>query len=131
MSEPTSLLFADDNALARRMIRNLLSAAFEGSICAEAKDGAEAVEKAKSLCPRVVILDIVMPKLNGLDAAEEISHCCPGSAVLVISSYDPKPISPRMVTAGVKGFVPKSVMGSELVPAVEALLEGRTYFVLN
>jgi two-component system, NarL family, response regulator NreC len=131
MPGPTSLLFADDNALARRIIRSLLADAFQGSVCAEAADGAEAVEKAKAMCPRVVILDIVMPKLNGLEAAEEILSSCPGTVVLAISSYDPKPISPRMASAGVRGFIPKSMMATELVPAIEALLEGRTYFLLN
>ncbi|MGB2890029.1 MAG: response regulator transcription factor [Candidatus Acidiferrales bacterium] len=125
---PNSHLVVDDNAVARRLIRSLLATRFEGDPCAEAADGVEAVEKAKAAHPDVAILDIVMPRLNGVDAARQIVQTSPETAVLVISFYDPRPILSRLADAGARGFVSKSSMDVELVPAIEALLEGRTYF---
>lgn len=69
---PKSLLLMDDNAVARRLIRNLLATRFEGDICAEAADGVEAVEKARAVHPDIAILNIVMPRLNGVEAARRI-----------------------------------------------------------
>jgi DNA-binding NarL/FixJ family response regulator len=100
-------------------------------MCAEAADGVEAVEKAKAVHPDVAILDIVMPLLNGVDAARQIVQNSPKTTVLVISAHDPRPILRRIVEAGARGFVSKSSMDVELIPAIEALLEGRTYFGLE
>jgi DNA-binding NarL/FixJ family response regulator len=126
-----SLLLADDNAVARRLIRSLLATQFEGDLCAEAADGVEAVEKAKAAHPDVAILDIVMPRLNGVEAARQIAQSSPETAVLVISLYDPRPILRRLVEAGARGFVSKSSLDLELIPAIEALLAGKTYFGLE
>jgi DNA-binding NarL/FixJ family response regulator len=126
---PKSLLVADDSALARRLIRNLLATKFDQALeYEEAADGTEAVQKARELHPDVVIMDIAMPHLNGVEAARHIIKSCPEIAVLTISLYDPTAILPRIREVGIRGFVSKASMDVDLVPAIETILEGKTYF---
>ncbi len=122
------LLLADDNALTRRVLRDLLATRNDWQVCAEAADGEEAVEKAKASHPDLAILDIAMPRMNGVKAAHEIVESCPETVVLTISAYDPTAIFHHLTMAGVRGFVSKSRMASDLIPAIEALLDGKTYF---
>jgi len=126
-----NFLLADDKAVARRALRSILTDEFNGGMTyTEVEDGVEAVEKAQSMHPDVVLLDLVMPRLNGLKAAQQILETCPETKILVFSMYDPKPLYDKLKEAGVRGFVPKSSAGLELVPAIEALLEGKTFFGL-
>jgi DNA-binding NarL/FixJ family response regulator len=125
------LLLVDDKAVARRTLRSILTDEFDGGLtCTEAEDGAEAVEKAQALHPDVVLLDLVMPRLNGLKAAQQIVETCPETKILVFSMYDPKPLYDKLRQAGVRAFVPKSSAGLELVPAIETLLDGKTFYGL-
>ena len=125
-----SILLVDDSAVTRRVIRNLLIQNFGDTVAyAEAASGVEALDRAILSQPDVVVVDIAMPEMNGVDAARYITQQCPKSAVLAISNYDVERIVPRFTQAGIRGFVPKASMGSELIPAIEALLEGKTYFV--
>jgi len=115
--------------VARRVIRNLVTDRLGDTITYdEAAGGLEALDKAIASKPDVAVLDIAMPGLNGVEAARCISEQCPETAVLTISYYDVKPILPRIRQAGVRGFVPKASMAFHLIPAIEALLEGKTYF---
>lgn len=124
----TSILFADDSPAVRRAIRAVLTSTLGSSIvCIEADGGEEALSKAIAAQPNVVVLDIAMPGLNGLETARYIKQRCPKSAVLAISSYDLEPVIPR-VSLGISGFVRKEAMGTDLLPAIQALLEGKTYF---
>jgi DNA-binding NarL/FixJ family response regulator len=126
-----NLLLADDKAVARQALRSILKEELPSDMtCTEAEDGMDAVEKAEALRPDVAVLDLVMPRLNGLKAAEKIARSCPKTKVLVVSMYDPKPIYDKLKEAGVSGFVPKASAGLELVPAIESLLGGKTFFGL-
>ncbi|MGH9735855.1 MAG: response regulator [Candidatus Acidiferrales bacterium] len=126
-----SVLVADDKAVARRALLSVFDEqSSKGIIFTEASDGVEAVEKARELQPDVVILDLVMPRLSGLKAAEEIMRVSPRTSVLAVSNYDPKPLYGKLREAGVRGFVPKCSAGFELIPAVESLLRGKTFFGL-
>lgn len=127
---PKSVLFADDSAATRRAIRSLLTAIFGGTLTyLEADGGHEALNKAITWQPDVVVLDIAMPGLNGVEAARYIHQWSPKSAILAISSYDVEEVIPRgVVGTGIRGFVRKDSMGTKLCPAIQALLEGRTYF---
>lgn len=124
----TSILFADDSPAVRHAIRAVLTSELSGNVvCIEAGGGQEALDKAIVAQPDVVILDIAMPGLNGLETARYIKQRCPKTAVLAISSYDLEPVIPRLML-GISGFVRKEAMGSELLPAIQALLAGKTYF---
>lgn len=122
------ILVADDHAGVRRSLRALIAQRSEWQLCAEAEDGIDAVEKAKALCPDVVVLDIAMGGMNGVDAAEEIRARCPATIVLTMSMYDAEPLFRRMQTIGVKGFVPKNHLVTELIPAINAALTGGSWF---
>jgi DNA-binding NarL/FixJ family response regulator len=97
-------------------------------ICAEAADGAEAVELARVLRPDIVILDLAMAGLNGAAAAEQIGYESPNTVVIATSLYDARPLLPRLQSIGVRGFVPKSRLGIDLIPAIEAARKGKTWF---
>ena len=126
-----NIVLADDKAVARRTILSILKEEFPaGMTYTEADDGTAAVEKAEALHADLVIMDLVMPGLNGLKAAQELAKTCPETKVLVISMYDPKPLYDKLKEAGVRGFVSKSSAGVALVPAIEALLSGKTFFGL-
>ena len=122
------ILVADDHFVARHALRTVITQRQDWQVCGEAIDGADAVALAKSLRPDVVILDLVMKGLNGVDAAQEIGYESPTTILLTTSLYDARPIIPRLQSAGVCGFVPKSRIGIDLIPAVEAVLKGRTWF---
>jgi DNA-binding NarL/FixJ family response regulator len=122
------ILVADDHGNVRRSVRMLLAQRQDWQVCAEAADGADAVEKAKSVSPDVVVLDLAMERLNGVEAAEEIRAWCPNAIVLTTSMYDAEPLFGRLQTIGVKGFIPKNHLVTELLPAIDAILTGRSWF---
>jgi two-component system response regulator NreC len=125
----TNLLLADDKAVARRSLLSILRDELPGEVTyIEAEDGTEAVEKSQAFRPDVAILDLVMPRQNGLKAAQRIVETCPGTKVLVVSMYDSRPLYDKLKEAGVRGFVPKSSVAAELIPAIQAVLDGKTFF---
>ena len=126
------VLVADDQLVARRALRNFITVqGRDWQVCAEASSGAEAVEQAKAHRPDVVILDLAMGGLNGAEAAEQIGYESPNTIVIATSLYDARPLLPRLHSVGVRGFIPKSRLGVDLVPAIEAALKGRTWFKLS
>ena len=123
------ILVVDDHLEARRTLRTFITAQRKDwQVCAEASDGAEAVEQVKALHPDVVVLDLAMGGLNGAAAAEQISCESPNTIVLTTSLYDARPLFPRLLSGGVRGFIPKSRLGIDLIPAIEAARKGKTWF---
>jgi len=97
-------------------------------VCGEAQDGRQAVDKAKELRPNIVILDIGMPNLNGLEAARQMLRDNPQSKVLILTITDADEVVRAVLDAGARGFVLKSDAARDLVAAVEALQSGKTFF---
>lgn len=128
MDKLLRILIADDHEVARRGIRALLEGRLEWEVSGEAKDGREAVELASKLKPDIVLLDIGMPNLNGLDAARQILAAAPDSRILIITMHDTEQVVREVLAAGARGFLLKSDAGRDLVSAVEALQHGRTFF---
>ncbi|HEY3974173.1 MAG TPA: response regulator transcription factor [Candidatus Sulfotelmatobacter sp.] len=122
------ILIADDHEVARRGIRALLEGHPGWEVCGEAKDGREAVELASSMNPDLILLDIGMPVLNGLEAARQILATSPEAAVLILTMHDTDQVVREVLRAGVRGFVLKSDAGRDLLSAVEALMRQRTFF---
>ena len=122
------ILIADDHELARRGIRALLESHQGWEVCAEAKDGRDAVELTAATKPHLVLLDIGMPNLNGLEAARQILSANPGIAILILTMHDSDNVVREVLRAGARGYVLKSDAGRDLVAAVEALQSQRTYF---
>ncbi len=122
------ILIADDHEVARRGIRAVLENHPGWEVCGEAKDGRESVELAAMTRPDIVLLDIGMPNLNGLEAARQILANNPEVAILILTMHDSDNVVREVLRAGARGFLLKSDAGRDLVAAVEALQRQRTFF---
>ena len=122
------ILIADDHEVARHGIRALLEGHAGWEVCAEAKDGREAVELSSSMNPDLILLDIGMPNLNGLEAARQILAASPELPILILTMLDSDHVVREVLRAGARGFLLKSDAGRDLVAAVEALQLHRTFF---
>ena len=122
------ILIADDHEVVRRGLCALLQSHEGWEICGDAKDGREAVEKAKLLKPDVVILDVGMPILNGLAATRQLLQQNPQQKVIVLTITDSDQVIREALDAGARGFVLKSDAARDLVSAVEALQRNRMFF---
>ena len=115
---------ADDHAIVREGIRALLSVAADVDVVGEAADGSAAIALAERLKPDVLLLDIAMPGLGGLEAAGEIHRATPEVKILVLSQYDNPEYVRRFIRLGAAGYVLKRAAGSELVAAIRAVHRG-------
>jgi DNA-binding NarL/FixJ family response regulator len=120
----TRVLVADDHAIVRDGIRALLTAAGDLEVVGEASSGLEAIELATRLEPDLVLMDIAMPGLGGLEATLEIRKRLPRVKVVVLSQYSEPEYVRRFLKAGVSGYVLKRAAGAELVAAIRAVLRG-------
>jgi DNA-binding NarL/FixJ family response regulator len=116
------LLIVDDHEIFRRGLRALLEPSAEWQICGEAVDGMDAVEQCRSLKPDIVVLDVSMPRLNGLEAARLIIKEKPEPQIVIITQHDSPQIRSAALEAGARAFVTKSAVGSELVSALRSLI---------
>jgi DNA-binding NarL/FixJ family response regulator len=115
------ILVADDNDAVRRGVIGLLSAEPAWEVCGEARDGLEAVAKARDLLPDLIILDISMPGISGFEAALRLRQEVPESVILVISAHDPARMLPRVIEAGANACLDKNLLASELLTTVRSL----------
>jgi len=122
--ERIKVLLAEDHTIVRESIREFLAKQADIIIVGEAADGVEAVEMTKKLRPDVVIMDIAMPKLNGIGATQQIKQSQPTSSVLVLSAYDYDEYVFALLEAGAAGYLLKDVTGQQLVSAIRAVHRG-------
>lgn len=122
------ILIADDHEIVRKGVTTVLSARQDLEICGEAADGEEAVRKAEELRPDLVILDLTMPELNGISAAQKIKEILPGVPILILSMHEGASLLETFRRIGVQGYVPKTQASEKLLDAVDALAKGNTYF---
>lgn len=126
--KPARILLADDHEVVRRGLRALLDSQPQWQVVGEADNGRDALRLATSLKPDVVVLDVGLPQLNGLEAARQIKVAVPRTRILILTMYDSERIMRDALNAGVRGYLLKSDAGRDLVGAVEALLANKTYF---
>jgi DNA-binding NarL/FixJ family response regulator len=122
------LLVADDHDLLRRGLRGLLEEHDGWQVCAEARNGREAVELAAKLQPDIAVVDLSMPEMNGLEATRQILRDAPETEVLIFTMHETEQLVRDVVHAGARGYVLKSDAAAHLVTAVEALAHHRPYF---
>ena len=130
MPEPSQhvrILVVDDHEQFRRYVCAKLQARPDWRVIAEASDGLQAIRKAEELKPDLILLDVGMPTLNGIQAAERIGTLAPEAKVLFLSQDDDVDVIDAALSNGAKGYVLKGNAGRELLPAIEAVLEGRRF----
>ncbi len=124
---PARILVADDHEVVRRGVRAVLEGQAGWVVCGEASSGREAVAKAIELRPDVVVLDVTMPELNGLEATLQIRRAV-SSKILILTVHESDQIVADIVDAGAHGYVLKTDAGRTLVDAIRAVLAGKAYF---
>src|SRR5260370_10742695 len=122
---PVRILIADDHEIVRQGMRSLFDLQTDWEICGEAVDGIDAIEKSKHLKHDVILLDVSMPHLNGLDAARVIRKEVPQSKILMVSQHDAAYMSQRALEVGARGYVAKSELSRQLLAAVESVIHDR------
>jgi NarL family two-component system response regulator LiaR len=122
----TKILITDDHAMLREGLRNLLGQEKDFDLVGEAADGAEAVRLATDLKPDIVIMDIVMPKMNGIEATKQIRQHLPATAVLILSAYSDIHYIVDLLEAGACGYLLKSAPGKDVIKAIRAVRAGES-----
>jgi len=123
-----TVILADDHAVLRDGLRYLLEAQADIQIVATAANGQEAVEQAMLNCPDVVLMDISMPVMNGIEATRQICEVCKNTKVAMLSMHHTSEYLQRALKAGARGYLLKDSAGAEVIAAIHALHEGKSYF---
>jgi len=123
-TEKFTLLIADDHVMLREALRNIFEQCSDIEVVAEASDGLEAVEMCTELQPDVILMDIMMPKLNGIEATKQIREVSPRTAVLMLTGYDDDCYVAGLLESGAAGYLLKSTERASLVSAVRAIAQG-------
>ena len=121
------LMLADDHVVVRSGLRMLLQARSDIEIVGEAEDGREAIEKVKVLRPNVILMDVQMPDINGIQATKRIKEVSPETAVLALTMHEDDHYFFEMLHAGASGYVPKRAAPDELVNAIRTVSEGGVF----
>ena len=124
--EITQILIADDHPMMRQSLRSFLEKQTDFEVIAEAGDGEEAIRLALETIPDVVIMDISMPKINGLEATKRIKEKCPEVAVLILTAYTDIEYIIGLVEAGAAGYLTKNIFGEEIAQAIRSVVAGES-----
>jgi two-component system, NarL family, response regulator NreC len=124
---PVRVLLVDDHAVVRAGLRMLLGADPELLIVGEAENGAQGVAMARDLAPEVVLMDISMPDMNGIEATRRIKELCPDVAVLALTMHEDDQYFFEMLGAGASGYVPKRAAPNDLIAAIHAVRSGGVF----
>lgn len=128
MPETLRILVADDHEIVREGLRTILARHPGWIVCGEASTGRQAIAEAIRLEPDVILMDISMPELNGLDATPKILERLPNAAILILSAHDSERLIRQMLSSGARGYMLKTDAGRDLTAAVEAISQGRLFF---
>lgn len=121
------VLIVDDHEIVREGVRRILEMQQDWEICGEASNGRDALRLNSALKPDVIIMDITMPGMSGLEVTQKITSDYPGSKILIFTMHEP-PKRAAIERSGAKGLLSKSRATRELTPALNIILGGRTYF---
>lgn len=126
-TEPVRILLADDHAILRTGLRLMLSSVPNLEVVGEATNGKEALSKADELTPDLVIMDITMPEMNGIEATQELKRHHPKTKVLMLTMHENEELLFRTVQAGGSGYVLKKSADNELLDAIYQVMRGETF----
>ncbi len=122
------ILLADDHDVVRRGLRQMLEQRQDWEVCGEAGTGRQAVEMAAKLVPHVVVLDLTMPELNGLEATRQIRKAQPSTEVLIFTMHESEQLIREVLAAGARGYLLKSDAAALIVSAIETLARHKPFF---
>ena len=122
------ILLADDHTVMRRGLRLLIESQPEFSVVAEASDGRQAVQQAEATMPDVAVMDIAMPNLSGIEAAQRIATAQPNTAIVILSMHSDEGYVLRALKVGAKGYLLKDSAEGDLIEAIKAVHEGKPFF---
>ena len=122
------ILLADDHTVMRRGLRLLIESQPEFSVVAEAADGRQAVQQAEAMLPDVAVMDIAMPNLSGIEAAQRIAAAQPNTAIVILSMHSDEGYVLRALKVGAKGYLLKDSAEGDLIEAIKAVHQGKTFF---
>lgn len=125
---PIRILLADDHTVMRNGLRLLLERQPNLSVVGEASDGRETVRAAESVSPDVVVMDIAMPNLNGIEAARQITAARPETAIVILSMHSDESYVIRALKAGARAYLLKDSAEGDLIAAIHAISEGKSFF---
>jgi DNA-binding NarL/FixJ family response regulator len=123
----TTIVLADDHHIVRQGLRALLEAEADFQLVGETGDGLEAVHLAEQLHPEVIIIDLMMPNINGLEATRQISSCCPQTHIVILSMHADEAYVLEALRNGAEGYVLKNSSADDLIRAVREVIAGRRY----
>lgn len=123
-----TVLLAEDHAIVREGLRALLNSEKDIEVLGEAENGREAVELTRKLCPAVVVMDIAMPLLNGMEATRQILRSTPGTKVLVLSAHSDDAYVEHVMALGASGYLVKQTAAHALPEAIREVCKGKTFF---
>jgi two-component system, NarL family, response regulator NreC len=123
-----TILLADDHSIVRRGLRAMIESQPGMTVVGEAITGREVVQLCEQLQPRIAIVDIAMPQLNGIDATEQLKKRCPDTTVVILSMHADEAYILRALTVGAKAYILKDTAETDLLPAIDAVVRGRPYF---
>jgi len=122
------ILLADDHEMVRQGLAKIIEQHADWRVCGEAATGREAVELANKLVPNIVILDLGMPELNGLEAARQIKKALPNAEILIFTMHDSTELTHEVIKAGARGYILKEDASKHIVRAIETLADHKPYF---
>ena len=123
-----TVLLAEDHTIVREGFRKMLELEDDIEVIGEAQDGRQAITMAKKLCPAVVLMDIAMPRLNGLEATRQILKALPATKVLVLSAHNDDAYVKSATESGAMGFLLKQTSSHEVCRAIREIQKGNTFF---
>ncbi|MEL7562119.1 response regulator transcription factor [Dehalogenimonas sp. 4OHTPN] len=124
--EKIKVLLADDHVIVREGTKEMVERQPDMKVVAEASDGVEAVELARIYRPDVIVMDIAMPNMNGIEATKQIKKFLPTTAVLILTAYDSDQYIMALLEAGAAGYLLKNVRGNQLIDAIRAVFSGES-----
>ncbi|MGE5225037.1 MAG: response regulator [Omnitrophica WOR_2 bacterium] len=127
MERTIRVMLVDDHDMVRTGLKSFLETQGEMEVVAEAGSGIEAITRAQEACPEVVVMDITMPGMDGLQATRQLKATCPGIKILALTVHEDKQYFFEMLAAGASGYITKQAAAEELVAAIRAVAEGHVY----